>query len=269
MKLNVKRPTHRRSETRGGRNRPNGSRLYATVPLKRVARRIGLPALGIQRSAALAASLLLAVMLAALFVMPDYAVSDIVIKGNLGTPTQDIQAAVGFAHGYNAFLLRSRDVAAAVLALAGVEKADVRIILPGRLEISVKDVRPEVIWQTASQTLWVDSKGIVRDQPAVEPERKLTIKDVSGRVYNKGDQVDKAALTGAQQLGVLLARELQGFEFQRDGELTVVSNQGWRALFNTRQNLEKQVNALRWTLNRVQGLTSLDVRVPDSIVYSR
>jgi hypothetical protein len=69
-------------------------------------------------------------------------------------------------------------------------------------------------------------------------------------------------LTGAQQLSLLLPREIQSFEFQRDGELIVVSNQGWSALFNTRADLSQQVSTLQMTLGGVHVAGLLDVRVP-------
>ena len=265
----LKRPAPRKSVSRVGAKRPGRrSTSYVTLPLYKLVR-LDLAALGLQRSVALAGAVCLAAMLLALFVMPDYAIQVIEVKGNQSTPTEDVQAAIGFARGYNAFLLRSRDVVDAVMAVSGVEYVDAQVTLPGRLQVAIKDVRPEVLWLAGSQALWVDSKGLVLDHPPVEPERKLTIKDVSGRVYRRGDSVDKAALAGAQRLGVLMPREIQGFEFQRDGELIVISTQGWRAQFSTRDEMEPQLNALRRTLSGVPGVTFVDVRVPSVISYNR
>jgi hypothetical protein len=268
MNVKVKRPARARSQTRstGRRSKPHGS--YATIPLQRTARLV-LPKLGMERSASLFASALLTVVLLALLVLPHYAVETIEIGGNMGTPTEDIEAAVEFAQGHNAFLLRTSDVVAAVMALPGVEKVTARVLLPGTLRLDLKDARPEVLWLAGSQALWVDSLGIVRDQPPVEPERKLTIKDISGRSYQRGDQIDKSALAAAQQLGILMPRDIQGLEFQREGELYVVSVQGWRALFNTRGDLEKQVNAVRRAVASITGITYIDVRVPEVISYIR
>ena len=98
------------------------------------------------------------------------------------------------------------------------------------------------------------------------PDEKLTIRDVSGRLYQKGDQVDKSALDGASQLSMLMPREILEFEFLREGELTVVSNQAWRALFNTREDLGVQVSALRRVMSNHSAMY-VDVRVPNMASY--
>lgn len=266
MKTKTKRSGQQTTQTRRKTRSPRHSGSYASIPLAAVAR-VALPKLGGQRSLALAVSLCLGLMLIGMVALPAYAIGQVDIRGNLGTPTEDLYEAVGFAHGANAFLLRSQDVAAAVMAVTGIEAVHVQIALPGRLVITVKDAQPEVFWQTSSQTLWVDSKGVIYEQPAMTPERKLTIKDVSGKVYKKGDRVDASALSGARELNVLLARDIQEFEFQRDGELMVVSTQAWKALFNTRSDLEPQLAALRKTISSVPKVTYIDVRVPSLVSY--
>jgi cell division septal protein FtsQ len=267
MKPTVKRPARRRSQTRLAGRRPRRPGSYASIPFKRVARHL-LPSLGMQRGTSLFVCLGLAILLTALMVMPDYTIKEINIKGNLGTPSEDLQAAAGFARGSNAFLLRTSDVVSAVMTISGVQKAEAHVNLPGRLEITVTDARPDVLWQTSSQTLWVDSNGTIYDRPPVEPERKLTVKDVSGRVYRSGDQIDKTVLATAQQISITMPHDIQGFEFQREGELTVVSNQGWSALFNTRADLQPQMNALHSTLNSGRTAGLLDVRVPNVVSVS-
>lgn len=188
------------------------------------------------------------------------------MTGNLGTATQDLQDVVGYVLGRNAFTLRTNDIEASAMTLPGVQAVKARISLPDRLELVVRDSRPEVLWIAGGQALWVDANGFVRDQPLIQPEQKLTIRDVSGRVYNKGDQVDRAAVTTANELSLLLPREVLEFEFQRDGEVTVVSNQAWRALFSCREDLSAQVNALRRILASHSALF-IDVRVPSMASY--
>ena len=253
-----------RPKPRSG-SRNGGMRHYASVPIKGVPIRVSL-GLGAQQSLAAFAIAGLMVILLALLVLPEYSVKTIGVKGNQGMSTDDLVAAVSFVRGSNAFLLRTQDIVAALRSLSGVEKAEARVVLPDRVEITVKDVRPDVMWQAGSQVVWVDNKGIVRDQPPVLPERKLTVTDLSGRTYKKDDQIDRLAVLGAQQLSVLMQRELAGFEFQREGELILVSNQGWRAQFSTRGDLNKQVDALR-KFQSSRSALFVDVRVPGSISY--
>ncbi len=265
-KRTIKRTTRRLGEVRRTSRSSRRRGSYATLPLARAAA-LALPKLGPQRSLALSLCVFLAVMLVGLLALPNYAIAQIEIKGNQGTPTDDLRDALGFAKGANAFLLRTRDVATAVKEVPGVEDVSVRVSLPGKLTVRVTDVKPEVFWQTNSQTLWVDAKGIVYEQPAVTSERKLTIQDYCGRTYKTGDRVDPSALSGARELSVLLGSEVKGFEFHREGELTVVSAKGWKAQFNTRSGLEPQLAALRKTLSTVQGVAHIDVRVPSLVSY--
>ena len=270
MKATTKRTTKRTvRRPADGRRKPSTSRRnrsYATLPLARAAK-LALPKLGAQRSLALSISVFLAVMLIGLLALPQYAIAQIEIKGNQGTPTDDLRDALGFARGANSFLLRSQEVAEALKAVPGVEDADVQIALPGTLSVTIKDIKPEVFWQTNSQTLWVDAKGLVYEQPAVTPDRKLTIQDYCGRVYKTGDRVDPSALSGARELSVLLGNEVKSFEFYRDGELTVASTKGWKAQFNTRTDLQPQLTALRKTLSTVKDVGHIDVRVPTLVSY--
>lgn len=269
MKTTAKRTTKTAVRRAPARRKPRSTRRngsYATLPLARAAR-LALPKLGTQRSLALSISVFLAVMLIGLVALPQYAIAQIEIKGNQGTPTDDLRDALGFAQGANTFLLRSSEVAAAAKAVPGVQDADVQITLPGKVTVKVKDVKPEVFWQTNSQTLWVDANGLVYEQPAVTPERKLTIQDHCGRVYKTGDRIDQSVLTGARELSVLLGSEVKGFEFYRDGELTVVSTKGWKAQFNTRSSFEPQIAALRKTLSTVADVGHIDVRVPTLVSY--
>ncbi len=265
MKTTVRRPARRRSQTKLG-NRSRRPKSYVTAPLKRVRLRFRLTSLGVQRNAAAFAAICLVVILLAILILPDYSIKSVIVKGNQGTATQDLQDVVGYVRGRNAFLLRTRDIEASAKTLPGVQQVKARISLPDRLELVVQDSRPEVLWIAGGQALWVDANGFVRDQPVIEPEQKLTIRDVSARVYAKGDQVDKSALSGANQLSLLLPREVQEFEFQRNGEVTVVSNQAWRALFNCREDLTVQVNALRRILANHSALF-IDVRVPSMTSY--
>jgi cell division septal protein FtsQ len=265
MKTTVRGPVRRRSQTKlGKRNRRPKS--YVTAPVQRVKVKLRLRSLGAQRNIAAFAVACLAVILLTMLVVPDYGIDQIIVKGNQGTAAQDVEDAIEFVRGRNVFLLRTADIASIVAKLPGVLQAKARISLPDRLEITIRDTRPEVLWIAGGQAMWVDANGVVREVLGLTPEQKLTIRDVSGRVYEKGDTVDKLALDGASQLSLLMPREILEFEFQREGELTVVSNQVWRALFNTREDMTAQVNALRRVMSNHSAMY-VDVRVPTMASY--
>lgn len=255
-------PKQLRSKTRGGK-RPRSGDVKLSVALAPMARAVDGP-----RLLTLAGIVILTVILLNLFTSAQYGVGVVRVRGNQGTATRDIEEAISFVQGQSVFLVRTDEVKAAVTALPGIQKVEARVALPNELHIAVSDTRPEYMWVAANSTiLWVDANGLVRDQPAKDPERRITILDVSGRTYKKGDKVDAAALRAATELNVTLARDVQAFEFQRENELIVVSAHGWRAQFNTFDALEPQIKALRKILASVPGVIFVDVRVPDRVTY--
>ncbi len=261
MRSGKHRPKKLRSVTHKG-NKPKGwdvSPMEAALPHLKLN-------LDVQRLGTMAALAVLVVLLLNLLTSPSYIINDIIVKGNQGTSTQDVQDAASFVLGRSAFLVRTSAVREAVTALQGISRAEVRVSLPNRLEITLSDTRPEVMWVAADNVvLWVDKSGLVRDQAAVEQDRRIMVRDLSGRTYAKGDKVDAGALAAALQLGVSIPKYIQHFEYQREEEITVVSPQGWRALFNTHDSLEAQITALQRFLASGRAASLIDVRVPDRV----
>ncbi len=267
MKTSSRRPVRRRSQTHLGQRSRAANRRRTTSQLKISFKDLALPALGVQCTLAMVAIAVLAAILATLCLSPQYAIANVEVQGNEGVATQDVIDAVAFARNQNAFLLRRADVAAAVKGLPGVESVQVRILIPDRLYITVRDTRPSVAWVVGNLIYWIDHNGIVLDPQSVTTEHPLTIKDLTGKTYRRGDKVDQAAIKTAQQLMIIMPKEIQGFEYQREGEITVVGNAGWRAVFSTRGDLNKQIDALHRLLARIRAVNYVDVRVPDAITY--
>ena len=132
MKTAVRRPARRRSQTKLGKRNSRRPKSYVTAPVRRAKFKLRLPSLGAQRNVAAFAVSCMIVVLLAMLVLPDYGIKQIVVKGNQGTAAQDVEDAVGFVRGRNAFLLRTADISAIVAKLPGVLKAQARISLAGQ-----------------------------------------------------------------------------------------------------------------------------------------
>jgi hypothetical protein len=263
MKSAVRRPARRRSQTRVVRRSKRGR----SSPLSLSLGKVSLPKMGAKRNGLLVAIAVLGVMAMSLLALPVYAVNDIEVVGNQGTATADVLDAASFVLGRNTFLVRSRDVEAAVEELSGIVTADASVSLPGRVKITVADTAPDVAWLSGGMTYLVDKKGSIREQGETDPAKLLRIRDASGRLYQKDDKVDARAVQAALGLALLLGHDVQEFEWQRDNELTAISGQGWRALFDTRDDLSAQVDAVRRVLNSGRNATAIDVRVPSMPAY--
>jgi len=260
----VRRPAKRRSQTHSTYRRKSVNHSY--VAALRGAK-LPMPQVSAQRTGVMAIVLVLIVALISLLLMPNYRISTINVTGNEGTATQDIEDAAGPAIGRSSFLLRTADIKDSVMGVSGVERADVRITLPGKLDVTVKDARPEVAWLSGGQLHWVDKNAIVCEPPAVDPERRILIRDLTSRILQKGDKVDASALKSALKLSVHLQKDISGFEYQREGDLIAVGNPGWRAVFDTHGDLTAQVAAFRNAMSSGRSMTYVDVRVPDMVVY--
>lgn len=112
----------------------------------------------------MASGLLVVAMLAAIMLMLSSAmfeVSDLTITGLQRLSPNDVADALDLA-GTAALDLNPDAVKAQVSALFP-ELADVqvRVGLPAKVQISVRERQPVVAWQMSDQTLWVDAEGVI------------------------------------------------------------------------------------------------------------
>jgi hypothetical protein len=96
------------------------------------------------------------------------------------------------------------------------------------------------------------------------------VAQLDGQPLTPGDRIDPSALATSARLATLLPAagvEPLGFEWSRDFGLEVPTRDGWRARFDGRGNVDKQVISLRSIRDELTRTRSaaevIDVRFED------
>ena len=199
----------------------------------------------------------------------DYQIRRVVVVGSQLVPTSEIERAAAVT-GLNIFWVREEEVGRRLQAIAAVQSARARTVLPDLLEVRIVERAPVAVWQNGGVSHLVDAEGRVlrsTDQAVALP----TIHDVAQQPLQPGALVDRAALTTMFQLQQLLPRVAgivpRELEYGQDTGVTVVTETGQRLRFGGDDDLEWKVGALvavRRNLDRLgQRPELIDVRFRD------
>jgi cell division septal protein FtsQ len=199
---------------------------------------------------------------------PRFAVGAPVVAGNKGLATSEILDAVRGVQGSNIFLVDSAKVLATVRRLPGVKDAQVRLELPNRVIIEITDQEPRIVWEARGARFLVDGQGEVI-KPATDTGRFLLIVDPDPKAepLAAGRRLDKRAITTVQQLDLQLLNQVKSYEWAANVGITILSNEGWRAIIGWDDDLDAKLQVLRATVATValrkEVLKSTDVRNPE------
>ena len=175
-----------------------------------------------------------------------FRIERVVVVGSQLVPSAEIERTAAVA-GLNIFWVREAEVGHRLQAIAAVQSARARTVLPDRLEVRIVERAPVAVWQHGGMSYLVDAEGRVlqmTDRAVALP----TIRDVGPQPVQMGGSVDRAALTTMFRLQQLLPRVAgltpRELEYGLDTGVTVVSDAGPRVRFGSDDDLEWQVNAL-------------------------
>jgi len=169
----------------------------------------------------------------------------VVVGSQLVSPSEIERSAA--VTGLNIFWVREEEVGRRLQAIAAVQSARARTVLPDRLEVRIVERAPVAVWQNGGMSYLVDAEGRVlqaTDQSVALP----TIHDVGSQALQAGSRVDRRALTTMFQLQQLLPRMAgltpRELEYDPESGVTVVTDAGPRIRFGDDDDLEWKVNAL-------------------------
>jgi cell division septal protein FtsQ len=175
-----------------------------------------------------------------------FRIERVVVIGSQLIPVDEIERSAAVT-GLNIFWVREEEVGHRLQAIAAVQSARARTVLPDRLEVRIVERTPVAVWQNGGMSYLVDSEGRVlqaTDRSVALP----TIRDVGTQPLQAGSRVDRGALTTMFQLQQLLPRVAgltpREIEYGPDSGVTVVTDAGPRVRFGEDDNLEWKVNAL-------------------------
>jgi cell division septal protein FtsQ len=175
-----------------------------------------------------------------------FRIERVVVIGSQLVSTAEIERSASVT-GLNIFWVKEEEVGHRLQAIAAVQSARARTVLPDRLEVRIVERTPVAVWQNGGMSYLVDSEGRVlqaTDRSVALP----TIRDVGSQPVQVGSRVDRGALSTMFQLQQILPRVAgltpRELEYGPDTGVTVVTDAGPRVRFGEEDNLEWKVNAL-------------------------
>ncbi len=176
----------------------------------------------------------------------DFRIERVVVVGSQLVPSAEIERTAAVA-GLNIFWVREEEVGHRLQAIAAVQSARARTVLPDRLEVRIVERAPVAVWQNGGMSYLVDAEGRVlqaTDKAVALP----TIRDVGDQPIQMGGSVDRAALATMFRLQQLLPRVAgltpRELEYGLDTGVTVVPESGPRIRFGSDEDLEWQLASL-------------------------
>lgn len=198
-----------------------------------------------------------------------FRIERVVVVGSQLIPSAEIEQTAAVA-GLNIFWVREEEVGHRLQAIAAVQSARARTVLPDRLEVRIVERMPVAVWQNGGMSYLVDAEGRVlqvTDKAVALP----TIRDAASQPVQVGSSVDRGALATMFRLRDLLPRVAgmtpRELVFGLDAGVTVVPDAGPKVTFGSDEDLDWQVSALvavRRELDRQgQRPELIDVRYKD------
>ncbi|HEY8758828.1 MAG TPA: cell division protein FtsQ/DivIB [Candidatus Limnocylindria bacterium] len=200
-------------------------------------------------------------------------------------PTKHLAAAAVIAAtglvGRPVFTTSAADARAALLRLAAVRDAQVRIGLPDAAHVDLVERDAVGRWVTGGLEWYVDADGVLFG--SVDPQGAPQLRAIDDRGATKscagaagGRCVDPAVVAGAIRLAHIAPGELRADATKPEVHvdavqgLVVRSGAGWEIRFGSPDDLEQKLANAKRVLsdNPTRRLDYVDVRSPDRIVFS-
>jgi cell division septal protein FtsQ len=207
-------------------------------------------------------------------------VGHVVVTGARHLSTGAVIAAAGLL-GRPAFTTSTADARTAVLSLAAVRDAQVRIVLPDSAQVDVLERDAIGRWVVGGVEWYIDADGVLfasADPQGAPPSRATDDRTATGVCVGRtgGRCVDPAVVAGAMRLARIAPGELRADATKPEVHvdpaqgLVVRSGAGWEIRFGTPDALEQKLSNAKKLLSDdpTRRLDYVDVRSPDRIVFS-
>jgi cell division protein FtsQ len=138
--------------------------------------------------------------------------SPVEVDGATWTSQAAVEGVLAVDEGTNLVTLRTDDLAARLEALPAVRSAEVRVVLPNTIRVTLDERQPILVWQTPGGRFLVDSSGVAFIELAANataPNGLPTIADNrAASAVSVGASIDPVAFDAATRLGSLKPADL-------------------------------------------------------------
>ncbi len=218
-----------------------------------------------------------------------FKITEPIVVGNSRVSTDFIQEQINSHISGNLFgifprrailSINRQAITASILnASSAIETVDVRKELPNILKVVISEREPLAIWSAAGQFYFVDDRGIAYDEIMRSESRDASVPvivDEHNKATVEGDRVmtketldfvisTYSAFSTVEDLSInfFIAPS------RLAPDLTLVTNEGWKVLFDTSRDGESQIKILREVLERevedTNTLEYIDLRIPGRV----
>jgi hypothetical protein len=199
-----------------------------------------------------------------LTVAPDFALDpgEVHIDGLVHTSSAAALAALDLRERVrpNVFRIRTDALRGELLALPAITRAEVEVVLPDRLLVTVEERQPIFVWRAGGADHLVDVEGILFAPAGASPSGGLPIIEDrrAGAVAGVGRRIDPLDLEVVRLLGAVTPEMLRsaapalGLTIDDADGFVIEASTGWRAVFGrytphlrTADLVDDQVQCLR------------------------
>ncbi|MCL4535158.1 MAG: cell division protein FtsQ/DivIB [Bacteroidetes bacterium] len=250
-------------------SRPNNGRRRGGRKTRAQPRRNGqswLVSLG-QRIGAFAGLGLLLFLLYTLVQSSAFTVNKVIVQGNRLVDAEAV-AGVANVYGLNVFRINSEDIRRRVASLPQVESVQVLPRLPDVVVVKVHERQAAYSWRSGDRSYLLSADGVVLGE-GEDAEGTTVILDKDEGTLHTGDRLGREVLGAAKRLTKWLPEKtglsVENFEYSPTEGLSLVSENGYRIIFGSGENLGAKVAALQSILDQLaaegRSVHSIDLRV--------
>ncbi len=203
------------------------------------------------------------ILLYGFLVSGDFDVNDVSVRGvQLGDPIE-IAATAG-AIGESVFRIEPDTIAAGIAALPYVQRAEVRVVLPSKVEIVITERTPVLVWSTGSEQLLIDANGMVMQTGTLADLPRIESNSLD---LQPGSVIDPELVAAAAALQESLGAEIDRMTWNRQSGFTVQLRNDRLVMFGSPDRFPHKLIIYQEIRTAPLTWQVLDLREPDRPYY--
>lgn len=203
------------------------------------------------------------ILLYGFLVSGDFDVNDVSVTGvQLGDPIEI--AATADAIGESVFGIEPDRIAAGIAALPYVQRAEVHVVLPSKVEISITERVPVLVWSTGSEQLLIDANGMVMQTGTLADLPRVESNSLN---LQPGSLVDPELVAAAAALQETLGGEIDLLTWNQQSGFTVQLRNDRLVMFGTPERFPHKLVLYQEIRTAPLSWQVLDLREPDRPYY--
>jgi len=210
-------------------------------------------------------ALILAALIASLFVSYNFYVYQAEIKGNSLLSAEEIYQ-LSQLDGQSIFFINPEEVAARLVIRPEIVTATVTCRLPAQVTITIIERQPRVVWISRGQRFWIDEQGTILEARGELPEA-LQVEQTQGDPPAIGNRLDPTALAAVRAFQETFP-QVRAVRYDLDKGLHFVDEHGFLIYLGDGENMERKAALMEALIEDLirsgREAQAIDVRYPDN-----